>query len=203
MLDVSSSVAGVGFSPLNYAELWAAAGQPGGSKAAEQVGSPDRTTTRAATSRYWDASESAAGVSSVGISAADLQVQLAVARLRAAAEQVARDRALQLAAGGGYVRGGGSFSYTIGPDGQLYASGVVLAYDTTPVADDPQATIEKMRQVRAAALATRSPSASDLAAAATATQVELQARLELSRALAATYTGAAQDTSGGLLSAFA
>jgi hypothetical protein len=69
--------------------------------------------------------------------------------------------------------------YERGPDGAQYAIGGEVSIDTAPVDGDPQATIEKMRTVRAAALAPAEPSPQDRAVAAQAMQLMLQAQSEL------------------------
>jgi hypothetical protein len=68
-----------------------------------------------------------------------------------------------IAASGGLSRGGASFSYQRGSDGKLYAVGGEVSIDTSPVPDNPQATIQKAQQIRAAALAPADPSAQDRA----------------------------------------
>ena len=83
------------------------------------------------------------------------------------------------ARGGQYIRGGTKFEFQRGPDGQLYAVGGEVQIDTSKVPDDPEATIRKMRTVRAAALAPGEPSATDRRVAAEATRKEAQARAEL------------------------
>jgi hypothetical protein len=83
-----------------------------------------------------------------------------------------------LSAAGSFARGGAKFTYQTGPDGRAYAVGGEVDIDTTPVPDDPQATILKMETVRAAALAPASPSAQDEAVADRATQKIEQARAE-------------------------
>lgn len=198
MIEAASALSGLGFSPLNYVEMWgsaARAGQPAslfaapaGTSSASTTGNTTRPSLLGADT---SAGPSAASTQPLFTPAQDisLEVELQIARLRAAAQQVLRNRAAQVSAGGAYVSGGGSYAYTIGPDGQLYATGVSLAYDTTPIADDPQATILKMQQVRAAALASSSPTGADYAAAAAATQAELEARLKLVRATAERYLG--------------
>ncbi len=86
-----------------------------------------------------------------------------------------------VAAAGQYARGGPSFEYQVGPDGQRYAIGGEVDIDTSPIANDPAATIQKAQQIRAAALAPADPSSQDRRIAAAATQMEAQARAELSR----------------------
>ncbi len=99
--------------------------------------------------------------------------------LRARDVEVRAHEAEHVAAGGHHVRGGASFEFTVGPDGQQYAVGGEVGIDTSPVAGDPQATAEKARVVRAAALAPASPSGADRAIAAQAAQMEAQAMSEL------------------------
>ena len=84
-----------------------------------------------------------------------------------------------IAAGGRYVQGGASFTYRMGPDGRMYAVGGEVSIDTSPVPGDPQATLEKARQIRRAALAPSEPSAQDLQAAARASRMAARARAEL------------------------
>src|SRR5699024_619486 len=70
-------------------------------------------------------------------------------------------------------------TYQRGPDGNQYAVGGAVSIDISPVEGDPQATIEKMRQVRAAAMAPAQPSGQDRTVAAQAMQIMLQAQSEL------------------------
>ena len=80
-----------------------------------------------------------------------------------------------MAAGGRYITGGASYTYERGPDGAEYAVGGEVGIDTSPVPGNPEATAEKMRIVRAAALAPSDPSAADLAVAASAAEAEAPA----------------------------
>ncbi|MCH8129990.1 MAG: hypothetical protein IIC70_08840, partial [Acidobacteria bacterium] len=57
------------------------------------------------------------------------------------------------AAAGSNASGGPTFEFTTGPDGKRYAVGGEVQIDTSAVDGDPQATIQKMQQVRRAALA--------------------------------------------------
>lgn len=63
-----------------------------------------------------------------------------------------------------------SFTYEKGSDGQRYAVEGEVQIDVSIVANDPQATIDKMKQVYAAAMAPVEPSAADLRVAAQALQ---------------------------------
>ncbi|RUR41213.1 putative metalloprotease CJM1_0395 family protein [Vreelandella populi] len=80
-------------------------------------------------------------------------------------------------AGGAYT-GGASYEYEIGPDGKRYAVAGEVPIDYGPVPGDPQATIEKMQTVIAAAMAPADPSPKDLQIAAQARQYLLEAKLE-------------------------
>lgn len=86
-----------------------------------------------------------------------------------------------VAAGGAYVRGGPSFSYQTGPDGNKYAIGGEVSIDTSSVSGDPEATIRKMQVVRKAALAPANPSSTDRSVAAAASQKMNTARMELAK----------------------
>lgn len=107
------------------------------------------------------------------------QEQKQVAQLQSRDREVRAHEAAHVAAGGGYVRGGANFSYQVGPDGKRYAVGGEVSIDTSPVRDNPAATIAKMQTVRRAALAPADPSAQDRAVAAAASASEAQARQEL------------------------
>lgn len=80
---------------------------------------------------------------------------------------------------GGRYAGAPNYSYELGPDGRQYAVAGEVQIDIAPVAGDPQATIQKMQQVKAAALAPAEPSSADRRIAAEAGQRLLQAQAEL------------------------
>ncbi|SFR52309.1 SprA-related family protein [Marinobacter daqiaonensis] len=107
-------------------------------------------------------------------------------QLRELQELKARDREVKAheqahqAVGGPYA-GAASYTYQRGPDGNQYAVGGEVPIDISPVAGDPRATIEKMRTVRAAAMAPAQPSGQDRAVAAQAMQIMLQAQMEVAR----------------------
>lgn len=77
-------------------------------------------------------------------------------------------------AAGGDLTGPASFSYRLGPDGRSYAVGGEVPLQPRS-GRTPDETIAIARRVRAAALAPSDPSAADLAAAASASQLELRA----------------------------
>lgn len=98
--------------------------------------------------------------------------------LKARDREVRAHEAAHQAAGGQYA-GAISYVYERGPDGAQYAVGGEVSIDTAFVEGNPQATIEKMRTVRSAALAPAEPSPQDRAIAAQAMQLMLQAQSEL------------------------
>lgn len=98
--------------------------------------------------------------------------------LKARDREVRAHEAAHQAAGGQHA-GAISFTYERGPDGAQYAVGGEVSIDVSPVQGDPQATIEKMRIVRAAAMAPAEPSGQDRAVAAEAMQVMLRAQIEV------------------------
>lgn len=104
-----------------------------------------------------------------------------VSRLRAVDQQVRAHEQAHVAAAGPYVRGGPSFQYVTGPDNLRYAVAGEVQIDTSPVQDDPQATVQKMITVIAAANAPADPSPEDRAVAAQAAQALTQAQAELVR----------------------
>jgi hypothetical protein len=84
-----------------------------------------------------------------------------------------------LAAGAGLTRGGAQFEYERGPDRNQYAVAGEVKIDISPVKGDPRATIEKMQQVKRAALAPADPSPQDRSVANRASRIEAQARAAL------------------------
>jgi hypothetical protein len=84
-------------------------------------------------------------------------------------------------AGGSLVRGAASFGYTTGPDGKLYAVNGEVSIDSSPVQDDPEATISKMMRVVAAALAPARPSGQDRSVASAAMKTQMEAQQELTQ----------------------
>ncbi len=116
----------------------------------------------------------------------------ALARL---AELAKRDREVRAheaahARVGGRYAGRPSYDYVVGPDGKRYAVAGQVRIDVSPEPSDPEATIAKMRVVRAAALAPADPSPADRQVAALAdrllraAEADLAARENLLRAAA-------------------
>ncbi|MBU1342807.1 MAG: SprA-related family protein [Proteobacteria bacterium] len=93
--------------------------------------------------------------------------------------EVRRHEMAHVAAGGRYITSGANFTYQRGPDGKNYAIGGEVGIDTSPVPGDPQATIQKMRQIKSAALAPANPSSQDLKVASKATSAVSKALSDL------------------------
>lgn len=111
----------------------------------------------------------------------DPRAARALQELKAIDQRVRAHEAAHVAAGAGLVRGGASFTMRTGPDGRAYAVGGEVAIDAGAVPGDPEATVAKMAQVQAAALAPADPSAQDRAVAAQAGATAAQARAEMGR----------------------
>ena len=109
------------------------------------------------------------------------EAQAQLAKLKQRDQQVRTHEAAHMAVGGSLVRGGATYTYQQGPDGQRYAVGGEVQLDAGPVPDDPKATLAKAAQLRAAALAPADPSPQDQAVAAGANAMAAQASAELAR----------------------
>ena len=105
--------------------------------------------------------------------------QKQVDKLKSRDREVKTHEQAHIAAGGSYVKGGASYDYQTGPDGKQYAVGGSVNIDTSPVADDPEATIAKAQVVIKAALAPADPSSQDQKVASEARQMMNDARKEL------------------------
>src|SRR5690554_1259533 len=114
-------------------------------------------------------------------------------------ELAARDREVRTheqahARVGGKYAGTPVYAYDRGPDGASYAVSGEVPIDVAPISGDPEATIQKMRQVQRAALAPAEPSGQDRAVAATAARYLLEAQSELMRTRAVSATEASEGT---------
>ena len=101
-----------------------------------------------------------------------------VQKLQARDLEVRQHEAAHQAAGGS-LAGAASFTYQRGPNGVEYAVGGDVPIQISQDPGNPQATIQHMEQVRAAALAPAQPSAQDRSVAAEASQILLKAQTEL------------------------
>ncbi len=153
------------------------AGQPDD---ASQLPQPVRPVDRVTLSKEaLDQYRRGSGESQVMKSEEDLSAEekQAVNDLKRRDAEVKAHEAAHMAAGGGVVQGGASYEYQSGPDGKMYAVGGEVQIDMSS-AGSPEATIRKMQQIQRAALAPAQPSGTDRAAAAQASQIEAQARME-------------------------
>jgi len=107
---------------------------------------------------------------------AELQL---VTELKQVDSEVRRHEMAHVAAGGGLITSGANFTYKRGPDGQNYAVAGEVGIDTSAIPGDPQATLQKMKQVKNAALAPANPSAQDLKVASQATAMVSKALSEM------------------------
>lgn len=108
----------------------------------------------------------------------DLEQQREVDELKKTDQEVKAHERAHMAAGAGLVMGGANYQYQRGPDGKMYAVGGEVKIDTSRE-KDPKNTIDKMQQVKRAALAPSQPSGQDRSVAARASQIEAEARIEL------------------------
>lgn len=119
------------------------------------------------------------------------QEQGVVRRLQARDREVRTHEQAHMSAGGPHA-GSATYSYETGPDGKRYAVGGEVPIDASK-ASSPEATMQKARTIRKAALAPASPSAADRQVAAKASAMELEARQELKEEKAEQAEAAAQD----------
>lgn len=105
------------------------------------------------------------------------QMQREIASLAARDREVRAHEQAHMAVGGQYA-GAAQYQYERGPDGISYAVAGEVPIDIGRAAD-PQATIEKARTVRRAALAPADPSPQDRRIAAQASRLEAEALQEL------------------------
>ena len=107
-----------------------------------------------------------------------------VEHLKQVDREVRAHEQAHLSAAGPYATGGASFQFTTGPDGAAYAVAGEVGIDASSERT-PEATIQKMQVVRAAALAPADPSPQDMAVAAAAGAAESAARGDLAKQQAA------------------
>ena len=87
------------------------------------------------------------------------------------------------AAIGGQYAGAPQYEFKLGPDGRQYATDGEVSIDISE-GSNPEETIRKMQQVKAAALAPAEPSPQDLRVASEASQKTVEARNEIAQATA-------------------
>jgi len=106
--------------------------------------------------------------------------QREVQRLKQRDREVRQHEQAHVSAGGAYVRGGPRYEFTRGPDGARYATGGEVSIDVS-AESTPEATLQKARVVKRAALAPAEPSPQDRRVAAQAAQLQRSARQELNK----------------------
>ena len=125
--------------------------------------------------------------SPLGLSSAEITL---ITKLSATDTKVRAHEAAHIAAGGGVVNSGASFSYIKGPDGKMYAIGGEVPIDTSE-GKTPGETIAKARQIIAAAMAPADPSPQDYKVATSAAMMEMRAHLEEMKTLQESTKGKA------------
>ncbi|MCB4434652.1 hypothetical protein LHL20_00180 [Alteromonas sp. McT4-15] len=95
-----------------------------------------------------------------------------------ARDQEVRTHEQAHAATGGQYAGSPQYEYTTGPDNKRYVTDGEVSIDISE-AQNPEQTLRKMQQVRAAALAPAQPSSQDLKVAAEAAQKAFEARSDI------------------------
>ena len=108
-----------------------------------------------------------------------LEQQNKIQKLRNTDREVRSHEQAHLAAAGGISKGGASFKFILGPDGQRYAVSGEVQIDTSSVAGDSEATLQKAQQIQRAALAPSEHSAQDRAVAMAAAAMAAVARAEI------------------------
>lgn len=134
------------------------------SSSGSALDSPEENATRKAEPGQKSAEAEDRGYSSSELTAEE---QFEIRELESRDTEV-RQHELAHASVGGQFTGAAQLEYTRGPDGRLYATSGEVSVDTSSIADNPQATIEKMQTVIQAALAPADPSSQDRQVAAKA-----------------------------------
>ena len=120
------------------------------------------------------------------------QEQLEIAALASRDREMRAHEQAHAAVGGAYA-GAPTYTFTRGPDGKRYAIGGEVSIDSSPIPNDPEATLRKMELVQRAALAPAEPSAQDRRVAAQAAAQATQARAELAQLRREEATSAAEE----------
>lgn len=106
--------------------------------------------------------------------------QRQVDALKSADARVRAHEQAHLAAGGGIVSSGASYTYTYGPDGKAYATAGEVGIDTSKE-NKPQDNIDKGRLIQAAALAPQDPSPQDRRVASVGAHLEAEGHSDLAQ----------------------
>ena len=97
-----------------------------------------------------------------------------LAEMRSTDQKVRAHEQAHASAGATNVR----YEYDTGPDGRQYAVAGTADISVQARADDPDSKLDQARQMRTAALAPADPSTQDMAVAAKASRIEMEARRE-------------------------
>ncbi len=159
-----------------------------------------------ATSGTFQSSLQGGGGGSAALESSDkrLNSELSAEEQRQLQQLQQRDREVRaheqahLRVGRDLVRGGASFSYQKGPDGNQYAVEGEVRIDTSKVPGDPEATEEKAYHIRETALAPTQPSNQDRAVASMASRMAQEAHIEIQRLQRAQAEQAYQETGGSM-----
>ena len=157
----------------------------------EQVGSDSQTQTDEAAQKKSQPSEADAE------SRLTLDEKLLIEKLEKVDAEVRAHEMAHIAAGGEYITSGATFSYQQGPDGKKYAVGGEVSIDTASEPGDPEATLQKMRRVRAAALAPAQPSSQDLKVASNAASQAAKAMAEITQLISNEQAGQMETAVSG------
>ena len=103
-----------------------------------------------------------------------------VSELKSIDSEVRLHEQAHLAPAGGLAMGGANFTYQTGPDNRRYAVGGEVQINAGP-GRTPEETLRRAQIIRAAALAPAQPSSQDRAVAASAGQMEQEARAEIAQ----------------------
>lgn len=154
---------------------------PMGAKPSEKT-DPSSTTTKVGETNEQEQKEqtsqpeNASPAATKALTERDLKL---IQELKTRDTEVKAHEMAHIAAGGQYITSGANLQYRKGPDGISYAVAGEVSIDTSPIPGDPRATAQKMRQIKAAALAPSSPSAQDQKVASAASALAAKAAAEI------------------------
>lgn len=141
--------------------------------------SPDRQAVAGSSQKPGKNPKAGTGRSVAG-QAQQEKVKQQVQELKAQEQKVIAHEMAHKTAGGQYA-GAVRYQYTTGPDRQSYIVGGEVSIDTSE-AKTPEETVQKMEQVKRAALAPADPSPQDYSVASAADGIEQKARYEMMKA---------------------
>lgn len=121
-------------------------------------------------------------------------VSAQVQRMRVQEQEVRRTQVIKAAVGGAFA-GDSTYQFALGPDGHRYIVGGDVAFDVSPVENNPRATISKMRRIRAAAGVSVQTTQSDRVTTFMSVRTEGSARSQLAKM--ADFRSGQRSTVGG------